>query len=113
MNHPTIKEITCAELHALSKSRPVDLIDVRTVEEFVERRAAGARNIPMDTVDPHALHASRTTPPGDPLYFICEMGGRSAWVCGIMMAAGYPNVVNVLGGTHEWALSGLPLQHGT
>jgi rhodanese-related sulfurtransferase len=47
-----------------------------------------------------------------PIYFICEMGVRSAHACAMMMAAGMPHVVNVEGGTQAWASAGLPLEHG-
>ena len=71
-----------------------------------------ARNVPLDTLNPTALMQSRTTSPDEPLYFICAVGGRSAWACEMMMAAGYENVVNVEGGTQAWFAAGLPVQQG-
>ena len=95
---------------AQTLNRAIDLIDVRTPEEFAEIRAAGARHVPLDTFDPAAVIRSRTTPDTEPLYFICAVGGRSAWACELMMAAGYANVVNVEGGTQAWYLAGLPIE---
>jgi rhodanese-related sulfurtransferase len=112
MNEPTIKTIGCHELYGASLSGPIDLIDVRTLEEFNEIRATGARHVPLDTLDPAAIIRSRSTSPDEPLYFICAVGGRSAWACELMMAAGYQNVVNVEGGTQAWYLAGLPVEHG-
>jgi rhodanese-related sulfurtransferase len=111
MNPPIIKTIRCAELYRESQSRPIDLIDVRTVDEFNEIRAVGARNMPLDRLNPTALMESHQST-ADPLYFICAVGGRSAWACEMMMAAGYENVVNVEGGTQEWYTTGLPVERG-
>jgi rhodanese-related sulfurtransferase len=113
MNEPIINTIRCDELHRLSLNVPIDLIDVRTVEEFQEIRAVGATNTPLDSLDPAAVAISRKASPADPIYFICAVGGRSAWACELMTAAGYPNVVNVEGGTQAWCLANLPIEHGT
>ena len=48
----------------------------------------------------------------EPIYFICHLGGRSGRVCLAIMAAGYPNVVNVVGGTEAWEAAGLPVESG-
>jgi rhodanese-related sulfurtransferase len=109
---PTVKSITCAELYQKSLNEPVELIDVRTVEEFNEIRAAGARNLPLDQFNVAALIQSQRNT-AEPIYFICAVGGRSAWACEVMMAAGYENVVNVEGGTQQWYSAGLPVERGT
>jgi rhodanese-related sulfurtransferase len=107
-----IRTITVRELHQLSRQRPVDLIDVRTPEEFREVRATTARNMPMDAIDLASLSQSRVGKEDEPLYFICHLGGRSGRVCAALMAAGYPNVVNVVGGTEAWEEAGLPIERG-
>jgi rhodanese-related sulfurtransferase len=112
MSDLSVRTIDCRELHLASLQRPIDLIDVRTREEFCEIRAAQARNVPLDTLDPAAIARTRTTPVDEPLYFICAVGARSAWACEIMIAAGHPNVVNVEGGTQAWYLAGLPVEQG-
>jgi rhodanese-related sulfurtransferase len=72
-----------------------------------------AQNIPLDRFDPATIAKLRTTPPEEPIYFICAVGGRSAWACEVMMAAGHENVVNVEGGTQAWYLAGLPIKQGS
>ena len=109
MSGQQVKSITVQELYALSQKRPVELVDVRTPEEYREVRAAIARHVPMDTIDPHELMQTRTLAADEPMYFICEMGGRSGRTCMAMMAAGYANVVNVAGGTDAWIEAGLPV----
>ena len=113
MSEITVKHIDCAELHRASLQGPIDLIDVRTPQEFNDIRAVQARNVPLDTLDPSAIMQFRVTPPDQPLYFICAVGGRSAWACEVMMAAGHENVINVAGGTQAWYLAGFPIEQGS
>ena len=110
MSMSTVKTITCSELLRARENGPVELIDVRSLEEFNEIHAVGARHVPLGAFDPSAVIRSRTTPSTEPLYFICAVGARSAWACELMMAAGYPNVVNVEGGTQAWYLAGFPVE---
>jgi rhodanese-related sulfurtransferase len=112
MNGHPVKTITVHELHELSRTQPVELIDVRTPEEFRTVRASLARLVPMDTIDPAELVLNRTGTADEPLYFICHLGGRSGHTCLTMMDAGYPNVVNVVGGTEAWEAAGLPVERG-
>jgi rhodanese-related sulfurtransferase len=109
MNDPTIKTITCQKLYELSCAKPVELIDVRTPGEFQARRAIGAHNVPLDSRELQDMLHTPGSAADEPIYFICEVGGRSAWACAAFMAAGLPNVINVEGGTQAWAEAGLPI----
>lgn len=106
-----IATITPKELQALrNQGKTVELIDVRTPVEFREVHADFARNIPLDSLDPAAVVSSRSAE--QPLYVICRSGSRGQQACAKFLAAGYPNVVNVEGGTLAWAESGLPVVRG-
>jgi rhodanese-related sulfurtransferase len=107
MSVPTISPRRLAELHA---SGTIDLLDVRTPAEFRELHAAGARNVPLDRLDPAAVMRAREG--GEPLYVICRSGSRGRQACAKFLAAGFPNVVNVEGGTLAWAECGLPVVRG-
>jgi rhodanese-related sulfurtransferase len=110
MSTPTINTITCLELYELHQRRSVELIDVRSAEEFGELRASMARNVPLDALNPVDLINCRRAASDEPLYFICQMGVRSEWACGKLIAAGFSNVVNVEGGTDAWHAAGLPVE---
>jgi rhodanese-related sulfurtransferase len=110
MNIPTITPRQLEELRAAGKS--VELIDVRTPVEYREVHAELARNLPLDRLDPVALMQSRGCPPEEPLYVICRSGSRGQKACEKILAAGYPNVVNVEGGTLAWVECGLPVVRG-
>jgi rhodanese-related sulfurtransferase len=111
-NPPIVKTSSCHDLYRTSLDGPIELIDVRTTEEFQQIRAAPARNVPLDKLDPFALVKSRTSASEHSIFFICAVGARSAWACELMMAAGYENVVNVEGGTQAWYAAGLPIEQG-
>ena len=109
----TVTAIEPQELAELCKSgRPIDLIDVRTPTEYREVHVEGARNVPLDRLDPAAVMQSRVGPAGDPVYVVCRSGGRGAQACERFAGAGLLNVVNVAGGTAACVEAGLPVVRG-
>ena len=106
MNVDRIQPQQLQQLHA--SGRKVELIDVRTPVEFSEMHAVNARNVPLDSLDPQGIAASRNGN-GEPLYLICGSGRRAEEACEQFIAAGYTNVANVDGGTRAWERAGLPV----
>ncbi len=88
----------------------IELIDVRTPVEFREVHVGFARNVPLDRLDPAAVHAECNGSP-EPLYVICRSGARGRQACERLAAAGL-DVVNVEGGTAAWDAAGLPVIRG-
>ncbi|MCI0457770.1 MAG: rhodanese-like domain-containing protein [Gemmataceae bacterium] len=108
MSVPTISPRQLAEL---CQGGTIDLLDVRTPVEFREVHVEHARNVPLDRLDPVAVMQSRSGN-GEPLYVICRSGGRGRQACEQFLAAGFPNVVNVEGGTLACVEAGLPVVRG-
>lgn len=108
-----VSNISCQEFAPLSKKGGFDMIDVRTPMEFYEVHAVGSLSVPLDTINPELIMASRGTRSKDPLYVICRSGGRSAQACKAFVNAGFDNVVNIDGGTLAWIAAGLPVNRGT
>ncbi|MGA2497694.1 MAG: rhodanese-like domain-containing protein [Tepidisphaeraceae bacterium] len=107
----SVATISATELAKLIQSgRPCDLIDVRTPGEFAGVHAAGARLVPLDTLDVQAVLASRQAAPDQPVYLICKAGSRGKKACEKFIAAGCVNVVNVEGGTDAWVAAGLSVE---
>lgn len=104
--------ISAKQLAELDGQGNVELIDVRTPVEFREVRAAIARNVPLDSLDPHAVMKQLDGDAERPIYMICKSGSRGAKACQKFIDAGYPNVVNVEGGTQAWDEAGLPVVRG-
>lgn len=106
MSLAAIKAAQLAELH--QQGKPITLIDVRTEAEFRAEHVAFARNAPLSGLSAQAIideHGGSA----EPLYFICQMGGRSAKACEKLIAAGHANVVNVEGGTLACRRTQLPM----
>lgn len=88
----------------------VTLIDVRTPVEFQEVHLEIAKNIPLDRLDPNA--AMQGSNKEQPIYVICRSGGRGKQACEKFIAAGFPNTVNVEGGTMACLDTRISLVHG-
>ncbi len=106
------QSITAEQLAERSGQTRVDVIDVRTPVEYRAVHAAGARNIPLDTLDPREVMSHRNGSGADPLYVICKSGSRAAKAQQKFSAAGFANVINVTGGTDAWEGAGLPVVRG-
>src|SRR5262249_13199238 len=89
-----------------------DLIDVRTPAEYREMHVEFARSVPLDQLNPDSIIKQRNGNSGEPLYVICQLGGRAQKACEAFHKQGYTNVVNVEGGTTACEASGLPLVRG-
>lgn len=83
------------------------VLDVREDEEYVSGHVAGVLHVPMRTV-PSRVHEFMGD---DPVYVVCEVGGRSAIVADYLRENGVP-ALNVAGGMAEWRRSGLPVETG-
>ncbi len=111
MDVKTIPPQEVFQLHQQGQS--VDLIDVRTPAEFREVHATVARNVPLDTLNPLKVMEGRNgATTGRPLYVICRSGARANKACEKFISCGYPEVVNVVGGTLAWEAAGLPVERG-
>jgi rhodanese-related sulfurtransferase len=105
-----MKTITPAELQRLLVSQPgLALLDVRTPLEFSEVHAASAFNVPLDELQPEALHASGRVAKEQPVYLICRTGNRATKAAEKFAKAGFENTVVIEGGTLAWEQAGLPV----
>ena len=106
------KTISANNLADLNSKKRVVLLDVRTPIEFREMHAEFAKNVPLNDLDPASIMSARNGSASEPLYVICQKGGRGAKACETFEAAGYDHVVNVEGGTEAWIANGLPVVRG-
>jgi rhodanese-related sulfurtransferase len=106
----TISPQALAQLHRSGQG--IDLIDVRTPAEFQQVHVEFARNIPLSDLDPAQFVRTRNGSANEPLYVICQAGGRGQQACDRFAKAGFPNVINIEGGTAACETAGLPLVRG-
>ena len=107
-----MQTIDVQTLASKQTNEAVELIDVRTPVEFREVHAVGARNIPLDTINPQQIISQRNGNSDQPLYLICKSGSRSAKAAEKFISAGIENVISVQGGTSAWDQAGLPVRRG-
>jgi rhodanese-related sulfurtransferase len=99
--------ISPAELKTLCEQGAVELLDVRTPLEFSEVHVVGAKNVPLDQLNPATLGN-----PTRPLYVVCRSGSRGQKACEKLTAAGFTNVTNIDGGTQACEQAGVPVVRG-
>jgi len=105
-----MKTIAPAELERLLRAQPdLPLLDVRTPVEFAQLHVPQARNIPLDALAPRALFADGALPKGQPVYILCQTGGRAGKAAEKFAEEGFDQAVIVEGGTKAWSDAGLPV----
>ncbi|WP_404305482.1 rhodanese-like domain-containing protein [Neorhodopirellula lusitana] len=107
-----MQTINVNQLAVKQSGGDLDLIDVRMPTEYREVHADGAKNYPLDSLDPAAIQGARNGRSGEPIYLICKSGNRSCKAVQKFLDAGIEQVVNVDGGTTAWVQAGLPVVRG-
>ncbi len=103
-----VKSASIADLAAAKQAGPVQLVDVRSVEEFAAGHVAGAINLPLDQfslLDPRLGSLDKSKP----VYAICASGARSAHASKEFASGGW-QIYNVAGGTKAWIAAGHPVE---
>ena len=101
-----IKEVSPVEAETAVSKAYSQFIDVRTPEEYSAGHAARAVNIPLDTLQSNLDRLEKN----EPVYLICESGGRSQQAAAFLKNAGFNNVLNIKGGTAAWRQANLPME---
>ncbi len=84
------------------------VIDVSGADEFASGHIAGARNLPLDSLEadlPGAVKNKAT-----PLIMVCASGVRSNRAVGIAKKLGYENTHSLTGGMGAWRTANLPVE---
>lgn len=102
-----IDQISVNELRAAMATRAPRVIDVRERHEFIGGHLPGAEWIPMALIP---LRRDELRSP-EPVYIVCQSGGRSGQVVSYLANQGIP-AVSVTGGTGTWQHAGFPLESG-
>ena len=88
----------------------IELIDVRSREEFAAMHIPGARSVPFGELA--ATKIFRRERPTKERVYVISAGGhaRASLATGILRSAGCVNAVPVDGGMKDWVARGFPLQ---
>jgi rhodanese-related sulfurtransferase len=97
---------TADAVRLINQERAV-LIDVREPAEFASGHAAGARNVPLASLDgAKGLPSNKSVP----LVVVCASGARSSRAVAQLRKAGYEKVHSLTGGTSAWREASLPIE---
>jgi len=106
-HNDNIVSVSAPEFEKEIKSDSVQLVDVRTPQEYTEGHIDGASNINVQSDDFKEL-AHRELSKDSTVLVYCRSGRRSLDAAEMLTVLGY-KVVNLKGGIIEWKEVGLPV----
>jgi rhodanese-related sulfurtransferase len=86
----------------------VVILDVRTEAEYASGHVPDAVNIPHDELAARLAELGAET--SAPIVVYCERGGRATAAEGVLLDAGYANVLHLEGDMSAWRASGRPTE---
>ena len=91
----------------IDNREPLDLIDVRTEQEFKSFHIAGARSVPLKKLSAPKVLQDRKRAATEPLYIIGDGRVQASLAAGILTGGGCGQAVVVDGGMDVWMSEGL------
>jgi len=101
-----VNELYLRWSQAREKGSTLNLIDVRSLEEYQSGHVPGAQLIPLHTL----MARVSDIPENGDVYLICRSGARSAQAADYLARqCGRRNLFNIQGGTMAWLQQGYPV----
>ena len=101
----SVKVVTPDEMQTILELEGVQLVDVRTPEEFNEGYIENAQNI--DYYSPTFDEDIQKLDKSKPVILYCKSGNRSGKCAEILKEAGFEKIYDLEGGITEWKYKGL------
>ncbi|WP_299683042.1 rhodanese-like domain-containing protein [uncultured Dokdonia sp.] len=101
---PRVEVISVQEMKEVLRAESVQLIDVRTRNEYASNHIKNAKNIVYQGEDWEEQIA--TLDKEKPVYVYCQKGGRSAKCASLLEEAGFQKVYDLEGGISQWIAQG-------
>ncbi|WP_299224920.1 rhodanese-like domain-containing protein [uncultured Psychroserpens sp.] len=100
--------VTPEEMKSLLELEDVQIVDVRTPEEYEHGFINNSQNIDFNspTFDEDITRLDKTKP----VILYCKSGGRSAKCSKKLQAAGFVKIYDLEGGITQWKFEGLELK---
>lgn len=109
-DNDNIVSVSAPEFDTKIKTDSVQLLDVRTPQEYAEGHIEGALNINVQSDDFQQM-AEKELSKDSTILVYCRSGRRSMDAAGILTRLGY-RVINLKGGIIEWKEDGLTVTTG-
>lgn len=100
-----IEQITIEQMNDVLKSDSIQLLDVRTTDEYIESHLENAHNICV--TDDDFKEKAEGLNRDEPVYVYCKKGGRSAKAAKILQEMGFTKIYDMKGGILLWEEAGL------
>ncbi len=98
--------VSPAQAAALIKDKTdLQLIDVRTPDEYAEGHLAKAKLIPLQELERRVAEIDK----GKPVLLYCRSGHRSGNALKLLQSKGYTQAKHIEGGLNAWQAAGLPV----
>ena len=105
------KDITQTQVQQLIKSeKPFILLDVRTVEEFVDGHIPNAVNIPHKALESRLAELSKAK--NTQIVIYCRSGRRAEVAKQVLVENGFSHLDHLMGDFNGWTSSKLPITTG-
>ena len=103
----SVKIVSAQEMKELSQLEDVQLLDVRTPEEYAEGYIEGFQNIDFlsETFQDDIEKLDKTKP----VIVYCKSGGRSGRCSKLMLEKGFQTIYDLEGGITKWESDGNPI----
>ncbi len=96
----TMPNITPTQVKSrLDSGEALVILDIREEWEVETAALAGVLHIPMDNLPAEV----ERLPKESPLVIMCHHGNRGEQVAWWLMAQGYTNILNMMGGINQWS----------
>lgn len=105
----SVIDVNVAEFQQLISKEKVQLVDVRTPEEFKAGHIKNAKLINFFDSD-FKEQSTKALDKNKPVYVYCRSGGRSSKSAKIYKEAGFTKVYNLLGGFNAWSAKNLEIE---
>lgn len=90
----------------LINSKPVQIVDVRSPDEFKTGSLANAKNIPLAALKDRLGELKKDKP----VLVVCASGARAAGPAALLRGMGFGEVFVLQGGLAAWREAGLPVR---
>lgn len=102
-----VQLVTPEEMQEIILNQQIELIDVRTVEEFNEQHIEGAQNLIFDEDFEDKI---KQLDPSKTIVVYCQTANRSKVCSELLEKNGFQKIIELKGGLDQWILEGKPTQ---
>ncbi len=105
----SVIQLSAAQSQQKRDSEDIQIVDVRTLEEYIRGHLAGSISLPLDQLQLHADQILKDK--NRPVLVYCLSGSRSLVAAQILESLGYQKIYNMTHGLMEWRIQNLPLEN--